>query len=538
MFLQSIMSSTEADALSAQVHNPSVVPIHVDARVLALLDLEIRHTLCHLETLGGVSDRETTVCLKSTLIDTRLRKLVSKPFASSRHELEPSSDRLRLKFAGASLDLSITKSSYTGRANCNAFDMFISNKSPEILITALDASSHSFGELSSFWESRSKLLSRRRRYFMWAAMNRLRGQAIVADPFATNLPSFLVQTGRPGKLRSDPSWRTLTIVRQSVRQMGPVDREVLQSSLTDRGSTLPNNELDDLLPLMEQWTNLYGQDEQDPQKIPPILHELFPPAALGTPPLLFCGVFSLDCRRAKAILHSHEGDYNEFTVDNFNTHLRCSTMDYVPIENATAVSTESHKEEKALHIIGAISLHKLGVSVYPSCVLFVRQILFVQRQMTALGMDREKPTPNVQVTPLSFHHVVVELALSASSFSFAAPAQQITFEAQTSGCTSTISSIITLPNIPAPPRGSLSLNLTTGSVSLRACQRESEKSGKSVLAGIELRNVMVHGAISEDPGILTQARLLLSLDQFKISVPRSVLRLYRFIDSWRREYLP
>ncbi|CAE6460827.1 unnamed protein product [Rhizoctonia solani] len=534
MFLQSIMSSTEADALSTGVHNHSALPIHVDARVLALFDIEVRQASCHLETLNG-TDQQTAICLKAHSIESRLRKLVSKPFAHSGHLLEPSPDKLRLKLSIVSLDVSIGGSSYTSNVNCDAFDMFVSDNSPEILITALEASSYSLGQFTSFLGSTFELTSHRRRLFVWATLDRLQRQTVTADPFATNLPSFLVQTGRPGRLRSDPSWRTLTIIRQSMRQMGADDRRKLQSRLTTQSLDLPVKELTELLPFMEkQWTDLYGQDEQGSRKIPAILQKLFPSEPVGHSPLIFRGAFALNCRSTKAILQSHEGDYNELKLDDLGLRLQCSTMKYIPHD----LKSSAPGTDKALHIIGVISVRGLGVSIYPSCVLFVRQVLFVQRQMTALGIDHEKPAEVTKPFTVPFRHFVLELALSASSLGLAAPAQQITFEAQTSGCTTSVAAVLTLPEAPSPPLGSLSVSLTADTIFLQANQWESHKASKSLLAGIELRHVVVHGAINEDPGLLTRARVLVSLDQFNISVPRSVLRLYRFIDSWRTEYLP
>ncbi|CAE6416310.1 unnamed protein product [Rhizoctonia solani] len=532
MFLQSIMSSTEADALSTGVRNHAVLPIHVDARVLALFDIEVRQVSCHLETLSS-TDWQTTLCLKTSSIDSRLRKLVSKPFAHSGYELEPSTDKLRLKFVGAGLDLLVNDSSYTANANCDAFDMFVSDKSPEILITALEASSHSVGRITSFMESASELSSRRRCYLIWATMNLLQGQTVTADPFATNLPSFLVQTGRPGRLRSDPSWKVLTILHQCMRQMGPDKRKELQSNLVTQKLDLPMKELAELSNFTQKrWTELYGHDEQGSREVPAILQQLFSSKSNGPSPLLFRGAFALGCRYTNLVLQSREGDYNELKLDDFSLHLRCSTVKYLPqsLPESTVLDMD-----KALHIIGAISVRELDMSVYPSCVLFVRQVLFVQRQMTALGIDHEKPAQPNKPFAVPFRHIVLELALSASLLALAAPAQQITFEAQTSGCTTSVASVITLPEAPLPPRGSISVSFTAGTILLQASQW---KTTKSLLAGIELRHVIVHGAVDEDTGSLTQARIFLSLDQFKISVPRSVLQLYRFIDSWRTEYLP
>ncbi|CAE6438798.1 unnamed protein product [Rhizoctonia solani] len=534
MFLQSIMSSTEADALSAGAHSHSALPIHVDARVLALFDIEVQQASCHLETLSGVN-QQIAICLKAGSIDSRLRNLVSKPFAHSGHVLEPSPNKLQLKFTAASLDMSISNSSYTSNANCNAFDMFVSDKSPEILVTALEASSYSLGNLTSFLDSASELSSRRRRFFVWTSLDRLQRQTVTADPFATNLPSFLVQTGRPGRLRSDPSWRTLTIIRQSIRQMGGDERKSLQSRLTVQSFDLPTKELTALLPFMErQWVDLYGQDEQGSRKTPAILQKLFPSDSVDHSPLLFRGVLGLSCRHTKAILQSHEGDYNELKFDDLGLHIRCSTMRYMPNGPNSFVPDA----DKALQIIGTISVRELGVSIYPSCVLFVRQVLFVRRQMTALGIDHQKPAQPSKPFAIPFRHVVLELVLSASSLGLAAPAQQITFEAQTLGCTTSIAAVLTLPEAPLPPHGSLSASFATDRISLQASQWKSHKASKSILAGVELRQVVAHGAIDEDPGSLTQARVLVSLDQLKISVPRSVLKLYRFIDGWRTEYLP
>ncbi|KAF8756875.1 fermentation associated protein [Rhizoctonia solani] len=479
MFLQSLMSSTEADALSTGVRRHTALPIHVDARVLALFDIEVQQAACRLETLSSI-DHQTTICVKASSIDSRLRKLVSKPFAHSGYELEPSTDKLRLKFSGAGLDLSL------------------SDKSPEILITALEASNHSIGRVTSFMESASELSSRRR-----------------PDPFATNLPSFLVQTGRPGRLRSDPSWKILTILHQCM---------------------LTNKELTELSPLTQKrWAELYGQDEQGSHKVPAILQKLFPSKSENHSPLLFRGTLALSSRHTKFVLQSREGDYNEMKLSDFNLHLRCSTANYLPQHLPESIVADT---EKSLHVIGAISARELDMSIYPSCVLFIRQVLFVQRQMTALGIDHEKPVQSNKPFTIPFRHVVLELALSASSLAFAAPAQQITFEAQTSGCTTSISSVITLPEAPSPPRGSLSVSFTADAILLQANQWKTNKASKSLLAGIELRHVVIHGAANEDTGSSTHARVLLSLDQFKINVPRSVLQLYRFIDSWRTEYLP
>ncbi|KAG9098261.1 hypothetical protein FRC06_006608 [Ceratobasidium sp. 370] len=538
-FLQSIMSSTEADALSTEIHRHSAVPVHVDARVLALFDIQVQQVSCHLETLTAEFIRYSTIAIETALIDVRLRTLVNKPFAHSRYELEPSSDQLRFKLSGAKLDLSNHNPAYAGSMACKTFDTFISNKSPEILITTVGASSHSLGQITSFLESRSDLASRRHRYFIWTAISRLQGQSVAPDPFATNLPSFLVQTGRPGRLRSDPSWKTLTIIRQSVRQMGIIDKNALQAILTNQADGLPSKQLEELLPLMEtQWSDLYGQDEHGLPKIPSILRSQFPTSDPSTSPFHFQGVVSATCSHAKIVLQSHGTDYNELVLTDLAINLRASTMNYSLIKNNSARSAVAAKGEKALHIVGAITVRQLNISVYPSCVLFVRQVLRVQRQLNSVDSPIEKPVPDDTPLSMPFQHVVFEWAFSASSLGFAAPAQQITFEAHTRGCSANFVAIATLPTFPTPPQGSLSVTFAANRISLQASQGKSQKSSQSLLAGIDLRNVMVHGAIKEDPGVLTKARLLLCLDRFKIHVPRSVLRLYRFIDSWRTEYLP
>ncbi|KAG9100753.1 hypothetical protein FS749_013050 [Ceratobasidium sp. UAMH 11750] len=536
--LQSIMSSTEADALSTGIHHHSAVPVHVDARVLALFDIQVQQVSCRLETLTAESVQHSTIAVESASVDARLRTLVNKPFAHSRYELEPSSDKLRFKVSGAKLDLSSHNPAYAGSMTCKTFDTFVSNKSPEILITTVGASSHSLGQVTSFLESRSDLSSRRHRYFIWTTISRLQGQSVAPDPFATNLPSFLVQTGRPGRLRSDPFWKTLTIIRQSVRQMGTIDRNALQASLT-QADGLPSKRLEELLPLMEmQWSDLYGQDEHGLPKIPPILRKQFPTPGSSISPFHFQGVISATCPHAKVVLQSHGTDYNELVLTDLTINLRASTMDYKPLKNGPAESSVVAKREKALHIVGAISARQLNMSVYPSCVLFVRQVLRVQRQLSSVGIPTEKPVPGDTPMSMPFQRIVFEWAFSASSLGFAAPAQQITFEASTYGCSANLVAVITLPTFPTPPQGSLSVTFAANRISIQASQGKSQKSSQSLLAGIDFRNVMVHGAIKEDPGVLTKARLLLFLDQFKIYVPRSVLRLYRFIDSWRTEYLP
>ncbi|KAG8747816.1 hypothetical protein FRC10_011261 [Ceratobasidium sp. 414] len=537
--LQSIMSSTEADALSTEMHPHSAVPVHVDARVLALFDIQVQQVSCRLETLTAESTQHSAIAIETALVDVRLRTLVNKPFAHSRYELEPSSDKLRFKISGAKLNLSNYNPTYAGSVACKTFDTFVSNKSPEILITTIGASSHSLGQVSSFLESRSDLSSRRHRYFIWTTISRLQGQSVAPDPFATNLPSFLVQTGRPGRLRSDPSWKTLTIIRQSVRQMGAADRNALQASLNNQADGLPSKQLEELLPLMEtQWSDLYGQDERGLPKIPSILRNQFPTSGSSTSPFHFQGVVSVTCPHAKIVLQSHGTDYNELVLTDLTINLRASTMNYTSLKTGSAESGMVSKGDKSLHIVGAIAVRQLNISVYPSCVLFVRQVLRVQRQLGSVGIPIEKPEPGDTPLSMPFQRVVLEWAFSASSLGFAAPAQQITFEAYTYGCSANFVAITTLPTFPTPPQGSLSATFAANRISIQASQGKSQKSSQSLLAGIDLRNVMVHGAIKEDPGVLTQARLLLCLDQFKIHVPRSVLRLYRFIDSWRTEYLP
>ncbi|KAG8700051.1 hypothetical protein FRC09_006205 [Ceratobasidium sp. 395] len=408
----------------------------------------------------------------------------------------------------------------------------------------MGASGHSIGQISSFLESRSEFSSRRRRYFIWAAISRLQGQSVAPDPFATNLPSFLVQTGRPGRLRSDSSWKTLTIIRQSIRQMGAVDRKALQISLTSQTDVLPDKRLEELLPLVEaQWSDLV-QDEHGSPKIPPILQNQFVSLGSSTSPFHFQGIISAACPHTKIILQSHGADYNELVLSDLTMNLRASTMSYKPFNNeATGPSTVA-KGEKALHVVGAVAVRQLNISVYPSCVLFVRQVLRVQRQIYSIDIPVEKPV--LRDTPLSlpFQHIVFEWAFSASSLGFSAPAQQITFEAYTYGCSANLVAVIALPGFPAPPQsptppqGSLSATFAANRILIQASQGKSQRSNQALLASVDLRNVMVHGAIKEDPGVVTIARLLLCLEQFRIHVPRSVLRLYRFIDSWRTEYLP
>lgn len=533
------MSSTEADALSTGVHHRSAVPIHVDARVLALFDVEVHQASCLLETLATPSVQQTVLSFQTALVDSRLRTLVNKPFAHSRYELEPSPDKLRFKLSGIKVDLSSDKPSYVGTVSCETFDVFVSDKSPEILITTLAISSHSFSQVSSFLESRSDLVSRRRRYFIWATMNHLQSQTVAADPFATYLPSFLVQTGRPGRLRSDPSWKTLTITRQSVRQMGTIDKRALQTNLTGGADELPSKQLAELLPFMEkQWADLYGQNEQGLPRVTPILQSLFPSHNPSILPLVFRIVCAINCRHTKAVLQSHGGDYNELVLGDSQLNLRSSTVDYAPPGGSAPKSAVACKPEKAVHLVAVAAVRRLSVSVYPSCVLFVRQVLRVRRQINSKSQAVVQSSSSLTTSPMAFQHLVVELFFNARLLEFAAPAQQITFEAQTSGCSANIASVIRLPGLSAPPEGSISFTAAANRMSLLASQGKSQKSSQSLLAGIELHDAMAHGAVNEVPGVPTQARLLLDLNRFKINVPRSVLRLYRFVDSWRTEYLP
>ncbi|KAH9930383.1 hypothetical protein B0H21DRAFT_878964 [Amylocystis lapponica] len=381
-------------------------------------------------------------------------------------------------------------------------------------------------------------------------------QRPVVDPLSTIQPSYLVQTGRPDMLRKNTSFKFLVYLRVCLRYLeGPERRAVvgLQPDLESRVS------LQEVLSTLDsQYFSHVGEDDTSLSQ-QSLLQDLFPPlhSLPGHPNMgktrTLVTTVSLHLERMSVILHHPDDDVqSSFSLSSLVILLHVRSTDFLHLSMmnlSKSLPNLSLRDKDRLdiqHVAVSMSLGKVATIIFPQLMRFIQITIRASRYYSDSLASSSTFPPSASTTsihslekPLSI--LYLDFVLSTRSLRFTAAAHKLIVEFSIAGVTYASTSL-TRPPSTRDGAWSLStnhsLNFDECSLRARSGSDVSKQNDDGILASLILRNGRTNVLVFQEPHIDLACRVFLGLETLHLNIPRSALRLYRFIEEWRADYLP
>ena len=366
----------------------------------------------------------------------------------------------------------------------------------------------------------------------------------VLDPLSAHRPAYLVHRGKPYRLRLDFSFKSLHRLRYLLGQLDDAQRKEIDTFAPN--VAIP---LDDLLPLLSD--GLLADPDAGGAQAMGVLRVLFPeflpPSAEvggGDSPSIRSLTFSLN-HFVIDIWEPTNQSRNEVVVKSLVVSCsgRSSTLVQPSLSKSPAMK-ERQQRNTLRHIVAAAALDDCAVTIFPHALDFAQQVLsaaHIHRQTCAA--PPESPSMSVESLPRRERKATsVDVAFNFRRLSVRAATEKLIIEFQANGLT-VASSVLQEPSTsdtaPAGSATSMNHSLLFSEVVLRACAAGvPEEQDQHVLASLRFVEGKSNAVFRQEQLSSVASRVALSLGALELSVPRSAMRLYKFAEEWRADYLP
>ena len=420
--------------------------------------------------------------------------------------------------------------------------------SSEILVVtglALAESSKQLTNVKRRWTKRGQATTQ----FLLYQILLSSAEKIIVDPYSTVQPSYLVQCDRPNKLRTDPVFKILHHLRRCLAEMDMSEHHGdLPASFSSDSATITER----LLPLFESRLLSLTLDADASnessllvlEKLIPDFHSAGRAKSHDTKINITHGSFRV--KGLEVIVRDPEGKYpSQYSVASMTIAVRMHAPRALQLHpTAAAMLSQSSLRDRGQEVcqfLVSVSVEDAYLTVFPHLLQFVQQILRTHKrygeEVTQNIPDRANPTP--KPSAVSTIHLLATISLGA--FRLEAAAENLIFVFGVSAL-HIGSTILAKPIGGKQAFNDLAMNhsIIFHEISLRARSNATttRRSDSDILASLSFRGGRCNGVLRQEPSSGIILRLVFSLDGLLLNVPRSAIRLYRFVEEWRGDFLP
>ncbi|EPQ57267.1 hypothetical protein GLOTRDRAFT_137631 [Gloeophyllum trabeum ATCC 11539] len=372
----------------------------------------------------------------------------------------------------------------------------------------------------------------------------------MVDPLSTIQPSFLVQAGCPQQIRTSPTFKALLHLRRSLRELDTMERITFTHGHLDQQSDVRPSEW---LPLLQRQVSAYAADpdssgQTEGLRLEDLLNAASPRSSDVDGPAFSVVSLDLELGEVKTYLFNESRtSSNTFTLGAIVTSvsLRPSVISAAHASRSTkslvAASLE-HRRQDVKHLGIAFTVGNAEAYLLPHILDLAQQTIRVWRHYQAGQEHRSKRCPHPvssEISPITPPAFVVDLTMVVDRCRIQAAAETLTFDAGASG-------IILISNNFIP---SSRIQDTHGNSALSGNQsvifkdiffraRETRKASASdSLASLTFKQGRINGVIRQELDSGLTVRGVVAVEALQLSIPRSALRLYRFVEEWKADYL-
>jgi hypothetical protein len=443
----------------------------------------------------------------------------------------------RLSFTNVGLE----KSGDALRLDLDHTLMDVTHHAPASIIGIASSLSHATRVISpTLVKEESHKTSNRR---LAAAIFQYASQKQLVDHFATTQPAYFVQQGRPHEVRTDPGFKMLLYIRTSLsdsQNRSAIDHYVTSQDAVDDDHVV--------VPCLARLLEMSGSDVDDARDVRDILERICPQYA---PPERSENVRGLQVTLVvKSIsfkILDPDGDApSSVTVGPIQAHFDSnprlvidSTQTGQPKPPADILDFGEQAVERVRVVVG---IYEVAVSIRPHMIDFVRKAAMARQlggSITAAGRTPSAPLGRLKSNPSL--PVLLDVVLRIQDVSIMAAADTLTLETGFKGFVGILSLTQVSACLPQAAQASASTSIIVAQVFARAFStvEQSSDSDRGVLASLSFSDMKGNGLYrNQGTRSLPVSRIIVGVDSVLLSVPRSVVRLYRFVNEWTEKYLP
>ncbi|RDB25364.1 Protein CSF1 [Hypsizygus marmoreus] len=366
------------------------------------------------------------------------------------------------------------------------------------------------------------------------------------DPLSTIQPSYLVQSGTPHLLRTDTIFKLLYHLRNCLWHLEDGERSAFRASQNNQKSV----DLEDFYSALESRLVSLDPDAYNMVHMAS-LEKFFPVLQLhdlpSAPPSGKRSFRAMSLRIGKmvfVVLDPACGSPSELVITDVFVGGRMQKLEVLqlPSLQPTSISQTSLREKRPQRVSKTSTTVFLGditLSVFPHLMHFAQHILRVRRHYHSVSSPTTSPRPSQPLGSLAGdlpRFISSEITFSLRRLRIQAAAENLVFELGVSGVRGT-SSLLLLSHGQGSQSMSHSVLFNEIYIQARSPADMAKQSDQDILASLELTDGKFSVVLRKD---LSSKNLgvVFSIGGLRFHVPRSALRLYRFVEEWRADFLP
>ncbi|KAK0486085.1 hypothetical protein IW261DRAFT_776549 [Armillaria novae-zelandiae] len=417
--------------------------------------------------------------------------------------------------------------------------MSVSHRCPEYIIALALALVRDAKELKTLFVKWKTIFAQPKLHVVHWVLN-MTSEDTIMDPLSAVQPLYLIQSGTPHQLRTDATFRFLFHLRNHLWYL----QNERQLSLPDFDRCMT---LEDIVPDLEARLTIIDPEAYQTQRLA-LLEPLFPSLRKLSGAIDVKGLghaftsFTIRILHASAQIEDPEGSHSS-GVSARNLHLTAQVR-YLnlmnpprsPSESDSDVSIEQYSSDLIHAFYTRFSLDSAMVTIYPHVVSFLQTVLRVQRKQRSFGTrehgeveTRSKTSVRRTVTAAK-----IEIEAFVQSFRVQAIAANLTFEYG-------LNALRYSSNMMFDSSHDVSMNhsLLSNDIYIRARSPSdpSTENDQDILAALTLSGGRLNAITRQESTSALKVRLIFAAEKLNFTVPRSALRLYRFFQEWRNDFV-
>ena len=346
----------------------------------------------------------------------------------------------------------------------------------------------------------------------------------LADPLSWTHASFMVKLGVPRTIRTDLSWRMLAHARHCLSEMGQEEVEEIEQK---GSSTLVLPSRDTMVETMaRQQLGDWTMDTAEKVREMLLLNLLYPHKHTIQEKTTHSLSLSLNLDLITLEVYGKTEYDNSLVIGPSITNIRVGLRQLVPIgQNLSATALDP-----ILHVAFKSSFQQVRLSILPTFIPFVRHIIQVHIGSRKPQSEKQRP-----ITPLdtlqSPREILIEAILEVERVKLSASALNVIFDIALQRLV-----LVTTTNLKENMNGNLTAKTDEIMLRARGSRGVLPHRINDTLASLTISQVALHGAFAQETKV-RKVRVALAIQRVQLSVPKSAIRLYRFVDASKKEYI-
>ncbi|KAG9221064.1 hypothetical protein CCMSSC00406_0005497 [Pleurotus cornucopiae] len=489
-----------------------------------MMSLDFTCAGCHISGFG-TSDRPTLN------LSTRSLGFSVAPAVRKKRSAGGNDSGISLKCIGLSVGFSDNQVD----ALWDYFKTEITHNGPEYILSTVKALQNTTKVAPSIFSRRSNHRSLMTQKMVHDIIQFSAGKPMV-DSLSTTQPSYLVQSGVASELRNDITIRFLYHLRSCLNLISSNER---QGFLSLRGST-QSLSMRDTLSILEARLKDLALDV-DHSMFPHFMtleETLFPNRKRRYAPIPKYGVTaaSINAKDTTCLILDHNGQSaSEVSITSMSVVADFRYCAFAP--TAKPDSQGSPVGDEMMRKISILtSVEDISVVVMPHLLVFAQHTLRVQSYHAKPPSPtiNSRSTSNAQSTTEPTTSIYLSLVLSLNNVKVQAAAQNLIFELALRGYEITATALSDAERQSA----NISVKFQDTILAARSPSVSSQGHDQDRLASFSFNRGSISFLLNLDPKSTSSLAVAFVVGGLILRVPRSALRLYRFVEEWRADFFP